>query len=354
MTSNSHALPSPRTALTWWGLAVVALLSPLLALLFGSADLNMGAIVSCVMNECASPVDHLIFFDIRFPRVIAGFLVGAGLAMAGAALQNVTRNGLADPYLFGVVAGAGLGASVVTILLDPDTASRMGIRPVVDALTSALPESITLPLAAFIGALLAVMLVQGLAVSSFARSSEQLLLAGVAISLMLGAMTHFILFLGEPFAANKVMFWLMGSLNRVEAGHIHLMWPVVLISAVILLLLGRRFDAMLLGDDNARTLGVDAGQLRALAMVLCAALTAVIVAHCGGIGFVGLMIPHIVRQWLGVTTRAVVVGCLLCGGSFLVWVDVLARASVPDQEIPIGIITSAIGSVFFLLVMRQR
>merc|ERR1711879_412749 len=244
--------------------------------------------------------------------------------------------------------------SVVTILFDPQTAQALGITPVVLLLQSLMPESMVLPVAAFFGALLAVFMVQGLAMSHFARTSEQLLLSGVAISLMLGAITHFILYLGEPFAANKVMFWLMGSLTRVEPQHLWPLLGVVVISTTVLWLLGPRFDAMLLGDENARTLGVEAGHMRMLAMVLCAALTAVIVSHCGGIGFVGLMIPHMIRRGVGVTTRAVVLGCVLCGGSFLVWVDVLARVSVRDQEIPIGIITSAIGSLFFLLVMRQR
>lgn len=338
----------------WLLLLPLALLSPLLALLFGAADMAPASLLQCALGQCASSIDALIFHDIRLPRVMAGFLVGAGLAIAGAALQNVTRNGLADPYLFGVVAGAGLGASVVTILFDPQIAEALGITPLVLALQSLMPEAMVLPVAAFAGALLAVLMVQGLALSDFARSSEQLLLAGVAISLMLGAITHFILYLGEPFAANKVMFWLMGSLTRVESEHLWLLLLVVMISTAILWFLGPRFDAMLLGDDNARTLGVEASHMRMLAMVVCAALTAVIVAHCGGIGFVGLMIPHMVRAHLGVTTRTLVLGCLLCGGSFLVWVDVLARVSVSDQEIPIGIITSAIGSLFFLLVMRQR
>jgi iron complex transport system permease protein len=327
----------------WWILLLVALLSLLLSLLFGSASLDFASVWPCLAGHCQSSLEQTIFFDIRLPRVLAGFLVGAGLAVAGASLQNVTRNGLADPYLFGVVAGAGLGASIVTVL---PASGLLDIR--------AFNAAVALPLAAFAGALLAVLLVQGLALSSFARSSEQLLLAGVAISLMLGSITHFILFVGEPFAANQVMFWMMGSLSRVEMSQVAMMLPVVLISTVVLLLFGRQLDALLLGDDNARTLGVNVSRIRALALVLCAALTAVIVANCGGIGFVGLMIPHIVRQWLGVSSRALMLGCVLCGGSFLVWVDVLARTVVAGQEIPIGIITSALGSLFFLIVMRQR
>ncbi|WP_369854627.1 FecCD family ABC transporter permease [Candidatus Thalassolituus haligoni] len=334
----------------WWWLLAVAVLSPLAALFFGSANLSLDTVWHCLVGLPVDPLDQLIFTDLRLPRVAAGVLVGAGLAIAGASLQNVTRNGLADPYLFGVVAGAGLGASVVTVLMG----SALAQHPLLAGLLGWLPTATALPIAAFGGALFAVMLVQILAVTSFARSSEQLLLGGVAISLMLGSLTHFILFVGEPFAANKVLFWLMGSLARVESSHLLLLFPVVLICSAVLLLLGRHFDAMLLGDDNARTLGVDAVRLRALALVMCAALTAAVVAYCGGIGFVGLMIPHIVRRWLGVTTRTLILGCLLLGSTFLVWVDVIARSAVASQEIPIGIITSAIGSVFFLIVMRQR
>ncbi|MDO6681004.1 MULTISPECIES: iron ABC transporter permease [unclassified Oceanobacter] len=334
----------------WIILIAVALLSPLAALFFGSADLPFNTVWRCLAGLPVDPLDQLIFTDLRLPRVAAGVLVGAGLAIAGASLQNVTRNGLADPYLFGVVAGAGLGASVVTVLMG----TMLSQQPLLAWLLGWLPVGTALPLAAFGGALFAVMLVQVLAITSFARSSEQLLLGGVAISLMLGSLTHFILFIGEPFAANKVLFWLMGSLGRVESSQLWLLFPVVLVSSGVLLLLGRHFDAMLLGDDNARTLGVDAVRLRALALVICAALTAAVVAYCGGIGFVGLMIPHIVRRWLGVTTRTLIAGCLLLGSTFLVWVDVIARSAVASQEIPIGIITSALGSVFFLLVMRQR
>ena len=146
----------------------------------------------------------------------------------------------------------------------------------------------------------------------------------------------------------------MGSLARVEIWYAWVMLPVVVISVAILLIYGRHMDALLLGDENAKTLGVQVTRLRILSLAICAALTACIVSYCGGIGFVGLMIPHIVRSWLGVTSRIVIVGCVLLGGCFMVWVDVLARVALPDQEIPIGIITSAIGSVFFLLVMSQR
>lgn len=334
----------------WLFLGLLVLVSPMAALFFGAAELSSSQLIECITQGCQDPVNNMIFWEIRAPRVFVGFLVGAGLAVAGATLQNITRNGLADPYLFGVVSGAGLGASIATLLFDSQLAEQLGLIQMFPNLSF----SLALPFAAFLGALFSVFLVQILASKTFGSKTEHMLLAGIAVSFMLSALSHFILFLGEPFAANKVIFWLMGSLARVETWYAWVMLPVVVISVAILLLYGRHMDALLLGDENAKTLGVQVTRLRILSLAICAALTACIVSYCGGIGFVGLMIPHIVRSWLGVTSRIVIVGCVLLGGCFMVWVDVLARMALPDQEIPIGIITAAIGSVFFLLVMSQR
>lgn len=334
----------------WWCLVLVAILSPLGGMFFGAADLTPSELYQCATGACQNPTNSLIFWEIRLPRVLVGFLVGAGLAVAGATLQNITRNGLADPYLFGVVSGAGLGAAIATLLFDSSMAERLG-------LLQAFPDfsfTLALPFSAFLGALFAVFFVQILASKTFGSRTEHMLLAGVAVSFMLSALSHFILFIGEPFAANKVIFWLMGSLARVEVWYAWVILPVVVVSVGILLVYGPHMDALLLGDDNAKTLGVQVTRLRILSLAICAALTACIVAYCGGIGFVGLMIPHIVRNWLGVTSRVVIVGSVLLGGCFMVWVDVLARVALDDQEIPIGIITAAIGSVFFLMAMSQR
>jgi iron complex transport system permease protein len=334
----------------WIFLCVLVFASPIGALFFGAADLSNSQLIHCITQGCQDPVNNMIFWEIRAPRVFVGFLVGAGLAVAGATLQNITRNGLADPYLFGVVSGAGLGASIATLLFDSKLAEQIGLMQMLPDLSF----SLALPFAAFLGALFSVFLVQILASKTFGSKTEHMLLAGIAVSFMLSALSHFLLFLGEPFAANKVIFWLMGSLARVETWYAWVMLPVVVVSVAILLLYGRHMDALLLGDENAKTLGVQVTRLRVLSLAICAALTACIVSYCGGIGFVGLMIPHIVRSWLGVTSRIVTIGCVLLGGCFMVWVDVLARVALPNQEIPIGIITSAIGSVFFLIVMSQR
>ncbi len=337
-------------ALKWAALVASALLACVLSLFYGAADLSIAQVGQCVFQGCKNTTDELIFWDIRFPRVAIGFLVGVGLSVAGATLQNVTRNSLTDPYLFGVVAGAGLGASVATLLFSNSVATELGISSLINGMSF----SIALPAAAFLGALFAVSLVQVLVASALGRRTEHLLLAGVAVSFMLGAFSHFLLFIAEPFAANKVVFWLMGSLARAEVWYAWVMLPVVVSSVAVLLLFGRHLDAMLLGDDTAKTLGVNTRFMRMLSLGICAALTACIVSYCGGIGFVGLMIPHIVRHWVGVTTRTLLLGCVLIGGTFMVLVDIVARTALVGQEIPIGIITSAIGSIFFFIAIRQR
>lgn len=326
-------------------LGVFCLLSVFAGLFFGSADLAVADIGACLFNGCSTELNQLIFWEIRFPRVMMGLIAGMGLAMAGAILQNTTRNVLAEPYLFGIMSGAGLGASIATLAFNSELSNSD--KPLFDL-------SLTLPAAAFLGALFAVFMVLALTRGTVWRKAEQMLLAGVAVSFMLSALSQFILFLAEPFATNQVIFWLMGSLARVESWHLLILAPVVVVSLLLMLLFSRHLDAMLLGDESARSLGVRVNALRYLSLAICAALTACIVAYCGGIGFVGLMIPHMVRRFFAVTTKALLFGCCLLGGSFLIWVDVLARSALEDQEIPIGIITSAVGSVFFLMIMAKR
>ena len=314
------------------GLIFVTLVSIVISITFGPATISYSDILQCVVNTCNSPMQDMVIWQIRIPRVLVGLVAGMGLACAGAILQNVTRNPLADPYLFGIISGAGLGATIAILILPNQ-------------------QTLALPLAAFLGALFSVVIVFGIA--TLLRNMNHLLLTGVAVSFMLGSISHFILYLGDPFATNRVIFWLMGSLTRVEMFHFYLIATMVLITLLIIFALHRQIDALLLGDESAESLGVNVNRLRLILLALCAAVTATIVAYCGGIGFVGLMIPHIVRQLVGVTTMPLILGSALVGGCFLVWVDIAARSSLDNVEIPIGIITSAIGSIFFLAIMYR-
>lgn len=311
-------------------LLLLTLASTIAGLHFGPASITSSQIFQCLLGNCENPVSQMVIWQVRVPRVLVALVAGMGLAIAGAILQNTTRNPLADPYLFGIVSGAGLGATVANLSLG----ENLGIA---------------LPLAAFLGALFAITIV--LFIAKVLQRMEQLLLAGVAVSFMLGSLTQFILYFGEPFATNRVIFWLMGSLSRVEMSNFYVIGSVLLVTIVTIIAMHRHIDALLLGDESAASLGVNVDKLRLLMLGLCAALTATIVAYCGGIGFVGLMIPHIVRQIIGVTTLKLVIGSALIGGSFLIWVDIIARSALANAEIPIGIITSALGSIFFLFIM---
>jgi len=313
-------------------LTALVILSAMAAITFGPADIDSSELLTCLVSQCQNPIANVVIWQVRIPRVLVALVAGMGLAIAGAILQNTTRNPLADPYLFGIVSGAGLGATIANITL-------------ADNLT------IALPLAAFLGALFSVIIV--VFIAKVLQRMEQLLLAGVAVSFMLASITQFILYFGEPFATNRVIFWLMGSLARVEMSSFYVIASVLVVAIVTVIALHRQIDALLLGDESAASLGVDVDKLRLLMLGICAALTATIVAYCGGIGFVGLMIPHIVRQLIGVTTLKLIIGSALVGAIFLIWVDVVARSSLPHAEIPVGIITSALGSIFFLFIMYR-
>ena len=324
-----------KLTITLISLSLFVILSALAGLSFGPANIAHTEVFQCMVGHCADQISQMVIWQVRVPRVLVALVAGMGLSIAGAILQNTTRNPLADPYLFGIVSGAGLGVTIANLSL-----TSIGLNE---------QFSIALPLAAFFGALFAIVIV--LTIAKVLQRMEQLLLTGVAVSFMLGAVTQFILYFGEPFATNRVIFWLMGSLARVEMHNFYFITAVLLITIVIITALHRQIDALLLGDESAASLGINVDKLRLLMLALCAGLTATIVAYCGGIGFVGLMIPHIVRQLIGVTTLKLVVGSALIGGSFLIWVDIIARSALANAEIPIGIITSALGSIFFLFIM---
>lgn len=323
-----------KRSYVWWLAGGALLLTLMMSIRLGSAEILYIQLWHSIWQQQLDPLIDAIVWQIRLPRIAMAFFAGAGLAVCGALLQNMSRNPLADPYLFGLIAGAGLGATISTILF-PD-------------------QQLPLAIAAFAGAALAVMLVILVCISHGWQQVQVMLLAGVAVSFMLSAISSFILYFADPFAANRVIFWLMGSLSRSDWQGVAIVAPAVLVLMVLALAFRRQLDAMLLHDESARTLGVPVERIRLLFLLATSAVTAFIVAQCGGIAFVGLMIPHLVRQWFGVTLLPLLLGSALVGGIFLIWVDNLARSLLQQQEIPLGVITSVIGSVFFLILLRRQ
>lgn len=338
-------------------LLVLSLFSLVAAASFGAADLSFADVLNVLEHRTfgsgaseGAGIAERIIIELRFPRILLAFTAGAGLSIAGSVLQTVTRNPLADPYLFGISSGASFGAVVVLTLF-----SSSGLALDLSGGGSGLFERyewLSLPLGAFIGAGLSVLMVLSLCGRTMSSQIERMLLSGVAISFMFGALTSLLLYFSSPQAAASVLFWSLGSFAKADWDTLLLPFAVVSFATVIILLYKRQIMAMRAGDETAHTLGVNVARLRLQMLLLCSLITAILVANCGGIGFVGLMIPHTVRilfpGYFPLLTTA------LFGGLFMIWIDVLARTLLSHQELPIGIITAVIGSVFFLAILGRK
>lgn len=316
-----------------------AILSVLIAVSIGHIDITLkqvfDAVLGCELGlgSCdPSTVVNQIILEIRLPRILIAFISGAALALSGAVLQTITRNPLADPYLFGISAGASLGAVLVLSLTVVGLSLSMG---------------------AMLGSLLAVALILGFA-GRFAGQIESLVLAGVAVSFMLSSFTSIALYHSDPNVVASMLFWMMGSFDHIGWHDLALPTVALVIAFAVFMAVHRWMTALLAGDELSTSLGINAKALRITLLVITALLTAVLVSKVGGIGFVGLMIPHISRMLIGHQLNHLLPGCVVIGGIFMVWADVIARTLLTDQQLPIGIITAAIGSLFFIILLKRQ
>lgn len=280
-----------------------------------------------------------IVWMLRLPRVLLAFLVGGGLSIVGVAMQTLVRNPLAEPYILGISSGASAGASLF----------YLGFLPPLLSL------ALTLPLAAFLGGLLTMLVVYLIARQGRQVEVTRLLLAGIAMSALMGAVSTFATLASPELEKMKtVMFWLLGSF----AGARWNMLLLPLISSIsglsLLLIFSRQLDAMLLGDDSATHLGIPVELFKKLLILMAAFITGILVASAGAIGFVGLIIPHAVRSIVGVLHSRVVLVSFFAGGIFLVWADIVSRTILQPQELPIGIVTAICGVPFFLYLLRKK
>ena len=341
------AIIMAKQTLLYLLISVLAILSVICSLSFGAIDISFNTLIKWLLQSIGFSTDielieARIIEELRLPRLILAFLAGAGLSLAGAVLQMVTRNPLADPYLFGISSGASFGAVLIIALLSGYGAVWLDQDLMQLGITGG----------AFIGSALSVLLV--LAFAGNGLQIERMLLAGVAVSFMFAAATSLVLYQIDAQAVSALLFWTMGSFTRANWDNLGMPVFIVLLCLTLFLGFSRQMRTALAGDENARSLGVEIHRLRISMLLLSSLMTAVLVANSGGIGFVGLMIPHIIRRVLQRFSRFFFFSCALFGGCFMVWIDVLARTLMDDQELPIGIITAAIGSFFFLVVLRQR
>ncbi len=285
-----------------------------------------------------SQIQKNIIWEVRMPRVVLGALVGATLAVSGASYQAVFRNPLADPYLLGAAAGAGLGATVAIVTGSGDGIGTFDV----------------VPLLAFLGALIAVALTYLLGYSSGTqRSPAALLLAGVAVASFLTAIQTFIQQQNVD-TIRQVYSWILGRLNTASWDEVSLLAPYALVSTLLILMYRRTLDVMRLGDVEASSVGIRPQLVRLV--VICAASlgTAAAVAVSGLIAFVGLIVPHTVRLLAGASNRIVLPLSILFGAAFLVLVDLLGRSLASPAEIPLGVITAFCGAPFFVIVLRSN
>jgi iron complex transport system permease protein len=326
----------------WWALAGAAALvgSLLLGLAIGPASIGVGAIVSDIASRIPGlhvghrldPIDAAVLWQIRAPRVALGAIVGATLASAGAGYQAVFRNPLADPYLLGVAAGAGLGATAAIAYGPPGSQAL---------LTGA----------AFAGALLAVGAAYLLGRSLDGRDPATLILAGVAVAAFLTAAQTFVQ-QEHTQTVQAVYSWLLGRLDVSGWGDVTLALPYAALSVAVLFAHRRVLDVLRLGDEEARALGVHVARVRLLVVIAATLGTAAVVAVSGLIGFVGVVIPHAVRLLAGASYRTIMPLAAAFGAAFLVLADIVARSALAPAEVPIGVVTACVGAPCFALVLR--
>jgi iron complex transport system permease protein len=323
-------------------IAAFLLLLSMVAVTQGSVPIAAGQLwqslklLATAASETEYAMAHRIIIELRLPRVLLGLMVGAGLALTGLLLQTVTRNELADPYLFGLSSGSAAGAVFVITF----TGDVLGL--------------FTLPLAAMTGGLASVAAVLLLLRGYANHSPGQMILAGLSVSFLFNALTYGMTFLGDQRAAQTVLFWTMGGLGTARWNNLFL--PFIGLATVLIFALRRNvaLDALLTGDLTAHSLGVAPEKLRQQTFLVCAMATACFVATSGVIGFIGLMVPHLVRHWTGPLHRKAFLPTLLIGAALLVGSDLLSRILLAPQELPVGVITAGVGAIFVMRIVLRN
>ena len=277
-----------------------------------------------------------ILFDIRLPRTVLILLAGAALSASGAAYQGLFRNPLADPYIIGVASGAGLGAVIAMSLQWPAT----------------LLGALVIPIAAFVGALITVGVVYGLARIGRATPISTLILAGVAIGSFTTAMTTFLM-LSSQTELRRAISWMLGGFAFGGWLPVVAILPYILLGLITLSLLGRPLNVLQFGDDQAQQLGLHVDRIKLVIVIAASLATAAAVAFAGIIGFVGLAVPHVVRLLWGSDYRRLLPLSIIAGAAFLLLADILARTVIAPQEVPLGVITALFGAPFFLWLLRR-
>ena len=332
-----------RSVILSSALVVLMLAAVLVSAVLGQLSISVTEVIGTLLGRLGiatawAPVDPVIVATlevVRFPRIVMALAVGAALAVAGALMQAVFGNPLAEPGVVGVSAGAALGAS--TAIVFGIAAGGGGVA-----------------LLAFLGGLGATLLVYAVARAGGRTEVVTLLLTGIAINAFAQAGLAFVLFLADTASREQIVFWQLGSLAGSVWSEVIIVLPVLVVGTILAVLLASKLDLLSLGERNARHLGVDVEQLRIISIVLVALLTGVAVAFAGIIAFVGLVVPHIIRMALGPAHRGLLVASAVGGGALLAIADLLTRTLVSGADLPIGMLTALVGGPFFFGLLYQQ
>jgi iron complex transport system permease protein len=287
-----------------------------------------------------SKTDSLIIFMVRMPRIIMASLVGIGLSVVGASFQSLFKNPMADPYVLGISSGAALGAALAIVLKIPSPAASLSI----------------ITISAFAFAVVTTILVYYIAQVRGKVTTINLLLAGCAISFLISSIISIIMVFNQE-EVNKIVFWMMGSFNASSWNNICIVAPIVLIGTIVIYFFYRDFNLMLTGEDNAKSLGTNTEMLKKLIILISSMIIAVSVAFSGIIGFVGFLVPHMVRIVFGPNNKALIPFSALGGAVFLLFADTISRTIAVPAELPVGAVTALIGAPYFiylLIKMKKR
>ncbi len=332
-----------RKFLLWTGgLFSLLLISVLVSIMLGSVHLPLSQTVKILLSPMVNWGDkpwgvaqETIIWQLRMPRIFLALVVGAMLASSGVAFQGILRNPLADPYILGVSSGAALGAAVFILFSQQFAAVK-----------------VTLPLFAFLGALLSLGAALLLAQDRGSRGGDSLILAGVVIQSLVGALLSFLIAISGQ-QLQQIVFWMMGSLANREWSDVLTLLPYCIVGLIYLSLQGRNLNILALGERSATHLGLNVERKKIIILVVASLLSGSAVAVVGIIGFVGLVIPHLMRLLVGPDHRLLFPVSVLAGAIFLLWSDTLARTISTSTEVPIGVVTAVVGAPFFAYLLRK-
>lgn len=337
-------LPSARrVALVAAGSVAALVVAVLLGLAVGPTAIPAGRIAGALLagvglgHSTLSPLASTIVWQVRAPRMVLGLLVGAMLAVAGGTYQGVFRNPLADPYLLGVAAGAGLGATIAIADVGGGL-STPGWTPEL----------------AFVGALVAVAVTWAVGGRGLQSSTSTLILAGVAVASLLTSAQTYLQQRSSTDSLARVYIWLLGSLASASWSSVLLVLPYVAVCAAVCVAAGRALDVMSVGEAESRSLGLPVGRVRLIVICASSLGTAAVVSVAGLIGFVGIIVPHLVRLLVGTSYRRILPISVVAGAAFLVLCDTVARTVLAPSELPLGVVTAVVGAPVFVVVLTLR